>query len=114
MQDSEVKQQIAQMVQFINQEALEKSQEIKLKAEEEYNIEKLRMVRCLSQTYATRRWDAERPARPLAMLAGLVPSPRFPPARPPYCTGARSPPPPLPPRRAEQNMRTPPPVPVPG
>lgn len=44
MQDSEVKQQIAQMVQFINQEAQEKSQEIKLKADEEFNIEKLRMV----------------------------------------------------------------------
>merc|ERR1740115_455197 len=44
MQDSEVKQQIAQMVQFINQEAQEKAQEIKLKADEEFNIEKLRMV----------------------------------------------------------------------
>ena len=53
MQDSEVKQQIAQMVQFINQEAQEKAQEIKLKAEEEYNIEKLRMVRHTPQTYAS-------------------------------------------------------------
>jgi len=44
MQDAEVKAQIQQMVAFINQEAQEKAQEIKLKADEEYNIEKLRMV----------------------------------------------------------------------
>ena len=32
------------MVQFIHQEAREKASEIKLKADEEFNIEKLRMV----------------------------------------------------------------------
>ena len=32
------------MVQFIHQEAKEKAAEIKLKGDEEYNIEKLRMV----------------------------------------------------------------------
>lgn len=42
--DSEVNQQIEQMVQFIHQEASEKAAEIKLKADEEFNIEKLRMV----------------------------------------------------------------------
>ena len=36
--------QINQMVQFIHQEASEKAAEIKLKADEEFNIEKLRMV----------------------------------------------------------------------
>ena len=34
----------SQMVQFIHQEAKEKAMEIKLKADEEFNIEKLRMV----------------------------------------------------------------------
>ena len=33
-----------QMVQFIHQEAREKANEIKLKTDEEFNIEKLRMV----------------------------------------------------------------------
>ena len=32
------------MIKFIQQEASEKAQEIKLKADEEFNIEKLRMV----------------------------------------------------------------------
>eukprot|EP00962_Isochrysis_galbana_P035134 scaffold12001_cov116-Isochrysis_galbana.AAC.10 len=44
MNDSEINQQIKQMVQFIHQEANEKANEIKLKADEEFNIEKLRMV----------------------------------------------------------------------
>lgn len=44
MNDSEINQQIKQMVQFIHQEAAEKANEIKLKADEEFNIEKLRMV----------------------------------------------------------------------
>ena len=34
----------AQMVQFIHQEAKEKAAEIKLRADEEFNIEKLKMV----------------------------------------------------------------------
>jgi len=44
MNDSEVFAQINQMVQFIHQEAKEKAAEIKLKTDEEFNIEKLRMV----------------------------------------------------------------------
>lgn len=44
MNEAEVKQQIDQMVAFIHQEAREKANEIKLKADEEFNIEKLRMV----------------------------------------------------------------------
>merc|ERR1712174_43536 len=44
MNDSEINSQISQMVQFIHQEAAEKAAEIRLKANEEFNIEKLRMV----------------------------------------------------------------------
>jgi len=44
MNDQEVSAQINQMVQFIHQEAKEKAAEIKLKTDEEFNIEKLRMV----------------------------------------------------------------------
>jgi len=40
---------IAQMVQFIHQEAREKAAEIKLKTDEEFNIEKLRMVEAEKQ-----------------------------------------------------------------
>ena len=54
-----MKQQIAQMVQFINQEAQEKAQEIKLKAEEEYNIEKLRMVRVAPRTCTSGHFGRE-------------------------------------------------------
>merc|ERR1712070_1331539 len=49
MQDSEINQQIQQMVQFIHQEAAEKAAEIKTKANEEFNIEKLRMVEAEKQ-----------------------------------------------------------------
>lgn len=41
--------QINQMVQFIHQEAKEKAAEIKLKTDEEFNIEKLRMVEAEKQ-----------------------------------------------------------------
>ena len=44
MNAAEVNAQISQMVQFIHQEAKEKAQEIKLKTDEEFNIEKLRMI----------------------------------------------------------------------
>jgi V-type H+-transporting ATPase subunit E len=44
MNDTEVHAQIQQMVQFIHQEAQEKANEIKLKADEEFNINKLRTV----------------------------------------------------------------------
>jgi len=49
MEETQVNQQINQMVQFIHQEAKEKAAEIKLKAEEEFNIEKLRMVEAEKQ-----------------------------------------------------------------
>lgn len=44
MDRSAVDRQIKQMVEFIKQEANEKSQEILTKAEEEFNMEKLRLV----------------------------------------------------------------------
>jgi len=44
MNDQQVKQQIQQMVSFIRQEADEKANEIKVKAEEEFNIRKLSAV----------------------------------------------------------------------
>mmetsp|Transcript_30584 Transcript_30584/g.76040 ORF Transcript_30584/g.76040 Transcript_30584/m.76040 type:complete len:229 (-) Transcript_30584:210-896(-) len=44
MNDAEVNRQINQMVQFIKQEAEEKANEIRVAAEEEFNIEKLQMV----------------------------------------------------------------------
>jgi len=44
MNDQEVFAQINQMVQFIHQEAKEKAAEIKLKTDEEFQIEKLRML----------------------------------------------------------------------
>jgi len=49
MNDQEVLSQINQMVQFIHQEAKEKAAEIKLKTDEEFNIEKLRMVEAEKQ-----------------------------------------------------------------
>lgn len=44
MNEDQVSKQIDQMVKFIRQEAVEKAREIHVKAEEEFNIEKLRMV----------------------------------------------------------------------
>lgn len=44
MNDSQVKQQIQQMVSFIRQEAEEKAAEIGVKAEEDFNIRKLSTV----------------------------------------------------------------------
>ncbi|KAJ1631778.1 hypothetical protein T492DRAFT_628186 [Pavlovales sp. CCMP2436] len=44
MNEDQVQKQIEQMVKFIRQEAVEKAREIHVKAEEEFNIEKLRMV----------------------------------------------------------------------
>ena len=44
MNDTEVERQIHQMVSFIKQEAEEKASEIRVEAEEEFNIEKLQMV----------------------------------------------------------------------
>ena len=44
MNEQEVDRQINQMVQFIKQEPEEKANEIRVTAEEEFNIEKLQMV----------------------------------------------------------------------
>lgn len=44
MNDAQVKQQIQQMVSFIKQEANDKSNEIRVKAEEDFNIRKLSAV----------------------------------------------------------------------
>ncbi|KAG9141154.1 hypothetical protein Leryth_001663 [Lithospermum erythrorhizon] len=44
MNDADVSKQIQQMVRFIRQEAEEKSNEISVSAEEEFNIEKLQLV----------------------------------------------------------------------
>lgn len=41
MNDSQVQQQIQQMVSFIRQEAEDKANEIRVKAEEDFNIRKL-------------------------------------------------------------------------
>jgi len=49
LSEDQVNSQINQMVQFIHQEAREKASEIKLKADEEFNIEKLRMVEAEKQ-----------------------------------------------------------------
>ncbi|KAI9018452.1 ATPase, V1/A1 complex, subunit E [Hyaloraphidium curvatum] len=45
MNDQEVQQEMSKMVTFIKQEALEKAREIKVKADEEFNIEKAKLVR---------------------------------------------------------------------
>jgi V-type H+-transporting ATPase subunit E len=44
MSEEEVQQQLHNMVNFIHKEAQEKAQEIRIKAEEEYNIEKTTIV----------------------------------------------------------------------
>lgn len=44
MNEQEVERQIEQMVKFIRQEAEEKAHEIKVSAEEEFNLEKLQLV----------------------------------------------------------------------
>ena len=49
MNEQEVDRQINQMVQFIKQEAEEKANEIRVAAEEEFNIEKLQMVEAEKQ-----------------------------------------------------------------
>lgn len=57
MNEMEVESQIAQMVKFIKQEAEEKANEIKVSAEEEFNLEKLQL---LEQEKAKIRKDYER------------------------------------------------------
>ena len=50
MNDGQVAAEMTKMVSFIKQEALEKAREIKVKADEEFNIEKAKLVR--SETVA--------------------------------------------------------------
>lgn len=57
MNDAEVNSQIDQMVRFIKQEAEEKASEIKVSAEEEFNLEKLQL---LEQEKAKIRKEYER------------------------------------------------------
>ncbi|KAJ3195783.1 V-ATPase V1 sector subunit E [Irineochytrium annulatum] len=45
LNDNEVATEMSKMVSFIKQEALEKAREIKVKADEEFNIEKAKLVR---------------------------------------------------------------------
>ncbi|KAG5462429.1 MAG: ATPase, V1/A1 complex, subunit E [Olpidium bornovanus] len=45
LNDNDVQQEMNKMVAFIKQEALEKAREIKVKADEEFNIEKAKLVR---------------------------------------------------------------------
>ncbi|KAI8810445.1 ATP synthase subunit-domain-containing protein [Cladochytrium replicatum] len=45
LNDNEVAKEMDKMVQFIKQEAFEKAKEIKVKADEEFNIEKAKLVR---------------------------------------------------------------------
>lgn len=54
MSDSQVDTELRKMTAFIRQEALEKAREIHLKADEEFSIEKSKLVR-----QETQRIDAE-------------------------------------------------------
>ena len=70
------------MIKFIQQEASEKAQEIKLKADEEYNIEKLYMVeeekQKIRQEYERKEKQVEvqkRMCAPPARPCGVVPAP---------------------------------------
>lgn len=45
LNDTEVAQEMNKMIAFIKQEALEKARETKVKADEEFNIEKGKLVR---------------------------------------------------------------------
>jgi V-type H+-transporting ATPase subunit E len=45
LNDEEVHTEMRKMVAFISQEAMEKAREIRVKADEEFNIEKAKLVR---------------------------------------------------------------------
>lgn len=45
LNDDEVQQEMKKMVSFIKQEAIEKARELQVKADEEFNIEKAKIVR---------------------------------------------------------------------
>jgi V-type H+-transporting ATPase subunit E len=73
MNEDQVQKQISQMVTFIQQEAVEKAREIHVKAEEEFNIEKLRMVEAekarIRAEYERKEKDIEVSKRMYAQLA---------------------------------------------
>lgn len=48
LSDSDVQKQLRHMIAFIEQEAIEKAEEVDAKAEEEFNIEKVRTLRTQS------------------------------------------------------------------
>ena len=45
LNDDEVRQEVQKMISFIRQEAVEKARELQVKADEEFNIEKAKLVR---------------------------------------------------------------------
>ncbi|MCV2423711.1 V-type proton ATPase subunit E, partial [Paucibacter sp. DJ4R-1] len=63
MNDEEVAGELNKMVAFIRQEAMEKAREIKVKADEDFNIEKAKIVRAetlaIDAEYAKKRKQAE-------------------------------------------------------
>ncbi|KAF8751238.1 ATPase V1 A1 complex subunit E [Rhizoctonia solani] len=63
MNDEEVASELNKMVAFIRQEAMEKAREIKVKADEDFNIEKAKIVRAetlaIDAEYAKKRKQAE-------------------------------------------------------
>ncbi|KAG8741287.1 V-ATPase V1 sector subunit E [Ceratobasidium sp. 414] len=63
MNDDEVASELNKMVAFIRQEAMEKAREIKVKADEDFNIEKAKIVRAetlaIDAEYAKKRKQAE-------------------------------------------------------
>ncbi|CUA70747.1 V-type H+-transporting ATPase subunit E [Rhizoctonia solani] len=63
MNDEEVAGELNKMVAFIRQEAMEKAREIKVKADEDFNIEKSKIVRAetlaIDAEYAKKRKQAE-------------------------------------------------------
>ncbi|CCO32786.1 V-type proton ATPase subunit E 1 OS=Bos taurus GN=ATP6V1E1 PE=2 SV=1 [Rhizoctonia solani AG-1 IB] len=63
MNDDEVAGELNKMVAFIRQEAMEKAREIKVKADEDFNIEKAKIVRAetlaIDAEYAKKRKQAE-------------------------------------------------------
>ncbi|KAB5588387.1 V-type H+-transporting ATPase subunit E [Ceratobasidium theobromae] len=63
LNDEEVASELNKMVAFIRQEAMEKAREIKVKADEDFNIEKAKIVRAetlaIDAEYAKKRKQAE-------------------------------------------------------
>jgi V-type H+-transporting ATPase subunit E len=63
MNPAEAEKQIAQMVEFIKQEAKEKADEIKFKTEQEFNIQKLEFIENaklqIKEDFKQRQLDAQ-------------------------------------------------------